>query len=592
MVWTRVKALLKDALDSPDTGAVFSTLSALSAEGVPVSPQVDLKSYRPYNRALINYGIEVRDARSLRSGTVNFGWIWLAGTTEQGSFCLPAAYAPVRATDSDFTFTGDIQVSQRVADIGVRLDLLRRVTEELQFGRRELLAYGGLKAPSTWTTDEQVERWARDFGEAIGLEVQDVAYDSPIDHIAKEGITAHLGVGLFESRTSERGKRIYDLEDLDNVPSLKGTAFDVLYGSEYGDADAPERELYAFRPLSQRQRVIARNTSREPLMVLSGAPGTGKTHLISVLAADAIARGDSVLVIAGSAKAVDVLADHFANTPGPPPVTFGGSRFGERVSKELVTLSNLAAGDPKVDDALHAKAQAHDEQVTELRASLESLSTKKHFSVDSHLDRMVENEKSAAHVAGELLVERWVNALGPKEEETLKTVASNLLVNRYERRRVLSTIDPELLTTAAPLWVGSLDDVDDVCRASLACSISSFSMKHPRSIRSPPQALWSVPSERSSAVILSRLDSSRTSLASRSIKQRRSTTRRVLSFTPQPCLCSIPPQPSSLCRFWTSTFGRLRTLSSSVLGGSTTEGCTQRHVILRTRRPTTSMFRS
>ena len=225
MVWTQVKALLKDALDSSNTdaeiGAIFSTLSALSAEGVPVSPHVDLKSYRPYNRALINYGIEVRDARSLRSGTVNFGWIWLAGTTEQGSFCLPAAYAPVRATDSDFTFTGDIQVSQRVADIGVRLDLLRRVTEELQFGRRELLAYGGLKAPSTWTTDEQVERWARDFGEAIGLEVQDVAYDSPIDHIAKEGITAHLGVGLFESRTSERGKRIYDLEDLDNVPSLK-----------------------------------------------------------------------------------------------------------------------------------------------------------------------------------------------------------------------------------------------------------------------------------------------------------------------------------------------------------------------------------
>ena len=90
---------------------------------------------------------------------------------------------------------------------------------------------------------------------------------------------------------------------------------------------------------------------------------------------NAIARGESVLVVAGSPHAVDVLAEHFAQSPGPPPVIFGGSRHGQQIARDLAELASQAATGPAAsslhrgsDAAEHESLLASAHQVLEVES--------------------------------------------------------------------------------------------------------------------------------------------------------------------------------------------------------------------------------
>ena len=475
-----------------------------------------------------------------RRSVARYGWLWFSGTVERDGksirYHFPAISCQLTVLNLDTSFNekvGDYQVTDLVQDPNARAALLERAKSAHWFSSLKKLKPVSAKK---WETDDfaDLKQWAFDVAAAVGVETPEVRQDSPYDHRRKAGVTLHIGGAHYAQGGKPNRREYYSLDDLDDLPGLGGTALSAVYGVEPAE-HTEGRELIAFRPLSLRQKQIASRVAGNDLAIVTGAPGTGKSHVLSVIAADAIARGESVLVVAGSRQAVDVLVDHFAKTPGPPPITFGGSRYGARVQDELRELADLITDDDETDEALTAAAHEHDARANSIRHSVESaikairidkdidyridavraleragnldkvavlvekvlnaglLSRRKlkkrlgslddvegdleklrhtkealaileesSLTFVADMDYMANNEARAAEIGGEVLKDHWIKGLSRSDKDVLRYLAQALEANRWQRRRAFAELKPKSLTSAAPLWVGSLEDVDDV----------------------------------------------------------------------------------------------------------------------------------
>ncbi len=584
MVWERLREAMEDPPPpEPTVRDVFRTFANLSAAHVPVpmtvSPAAVFATYSEKLRSR-EFLQKTERAAGLSTAEMRVGWLWFQGgighdeNTKKSEahtrILMPAVSAPINVDLGVLTYLGDPQVSPLITDVATRLNLLERLFDELHWDsdapasdtavwiratralvrkleRREFLKdriteLGGgplQERPAhevAEVTDETLAEWIYDFARAIDVSVNEIRNDG-LNAAPPGKINVLTGFAAYESTSVSPRRGVYDLTDLDRMPSVRGTAFGTLYGTpEVIDASERSDEAMAFRPMSARQKIVANRLNENRISVLSGAPGTGKTHLLSVTAANAIAAGESVLVLAGSQKAVDVLVDHFANTPGPPPVTFGGSRFGGRVSAELINLSNLVSDAKDVSPELLDQAHEHDRRAAVVRLFLESIALRRafatnpiarstaeaelkrvggadevaelidsldspglwpregklrkllgtidgaherlaelrqmeaaladpereSFTIDRELDDLSQHETQAAMVGGDLLTAHWIDTLNRSEKRVLREVGLAIRANRVQRRQRLAELNSDQLTKAAPLWIGSLADVDDM----------------------------------------------------------------------------------------------------------------------------------
>ena len=505
---------------------------------------------------------------------LRLGWVWFAGVVdvdgEATQYCFPAISMPmvrrqesqdsaaqtgrafstlreITGADNDrhrLVPAGDAEMTPLITDDAVA----DRLLEEASFGdgtfRDSLDELGNLRPldPTVFTELPQLMTWCANVAAAVGLEVAQtfpLHGSVPSARRTQPGISMHMGCGMYLANPATQGSRKESLLGLSALDGLSDTAFAKIYG-EGVIAPTVERDVVALRPLSLRQRHIASRASGSDVSVLSGAPGTGKSHVLSVVARSAVARGESVLVAAGSPHAVDVLVEHFGATPGPTPVTFGGSRHGNRLAAELSELisrnevgnhssvggseydQNLSSArrslelereairidqDPAyridvvaeldragdLDELRHEVEDAanpglfrfgHKKRLARLDARLGSTEdtearfvelTRKRdalrllaaggMSLTPRLDDLASKEDAAARTHGMHLTNEWISSLGRDEKRTLAQVSSAVMSNRSARRRALAALDPDALTRAAPLWVGSVRDVDEVLPA-------------------------------------------------------------------------------------------------------------------------------
>ena len=549
--WLRDKFTVEEPVT---TGDVFRALLEM---GYHANPQRNIDD--PFVAQTYRLG-ESRLAAPTRQTSENsfrqvarYGWLWFAGTVDfdgvKRTYCLPAISFVMTVSLDDSTTQShrqrvtNPQVTELVSDPVVRRELLQRAIDSdwikpLWSKVRRWASFPKPLSADQWAEHPDLSQWIADVAAAIGLEIDEVRQDSPVEHRDKSGITLHIGTANYAVGAKPRQRKAYSLDDLEELPNFAGTAFSTLYGG--GALPASEgRRLVAFRPLSLRQRQIAGRVAGNDLAVISGAPGTGKSHVLSVVAADAVARGESVLVVVNTPQAVDVLVEHFAKTPGPPSITFGGSRFGQQLNRELIDLSLMIEDDDETDEALLKAAHTHDERAKSLRRMLSAALAAERIEVDDdyrakvssdlaragdlvevaelvekvldgglalvrrqlgkrlddlddpeadlerlyhyelawqilddrnlslvdRFDEMAANELDAAKIGGEVLSDHWISGLGRKDKKILTELATAVVAERQARKVAFSQLDPRALTKAAPLWVGALDDVDDVLPA-------------------------------------------------------------------------------------------------------------------------------
>ncbi len=78
-------------------------------------------------------------------------------------------------------------------------------------------------------------------------------------------------------------------------------------------------------PRSRSTRARSRrcgSARHEPILAISGPPGSGKSHTVAAIASDAVTRGGSVLIATRSEHAATVVAGMLDRQAGPDPVLF------------------------------------------------------------------------------------------------------------------------------------------------------------------------------------------------------------------------------------------------------------------------------
>lgn len=155
---------------------------------------------------------------------------------------------------------------------------------------------------------------------------------------------------------------------------LEHTAFARLYDTEPVEAEAADGSVAIESPLptNERQRLAIARAREADVSVVSGPPGTGKTHLVVAAAIDAIAAGGAVLIATKSDHAAESVCEVLERHPSPAYVRFGRAEDRQRVAEQLMASHHGTTTDRQHDEAEEAaeKARAHFDELSTIIHSL------------------------------------------------------------------------------------------------------------------------------------------------------------------------------------------------------------------------------
>ncbi|BAL87461.1 hypothetical protein AMIS_22410 [Actinoplanes missouriensis 431] len=289
------------------------------------------------------------DALHREERILHRGWGFLAGTHlidgRTRKIRVPLLSQPVRLERALGGYriapAGDLEITPLIED--------RDLAAAME-------AAPGLAAPG-WLDAIGSRAWLRAAAEATGLPfetVTDAGHRLPKDRLVLVAAAALyvardvFGVGLSDSLRSWAGR------------DLTGTALAAMY-ADGGSADIGHDDdpVLSPLPLSDDQgRVVARARTA-PITVVSGPPGSGKSHTVVAAALEVVHRGGSVLVATQSPHAAEVLAGLLSRYPGPAPVLFGDAAGRADLEAELTagaeqgaSAERLRAGQARVEAAI------------------------------------------------------------------------------------------------------------------------------------------------------------------------------------------------------------------------------------------------
>ncbi|GAA2881659.1 hypothetical protein GCM10010443_51040 [Actinoplanes cyaneus] len=271
------------------------------------------------------------DALHREERILHRGWGFLAGRIEiEGKprkIRMPLLTQPVRLERSLLAYrvvpAGDVEVTSLVTD-------------------RDLAAAfesaPGLAMPG-WLEATGSRSWLESVAAATGFPVG--ATIGPEQRIPADGLVLVAAAALFVVRD------VFGAGLADSLRSwagrdLAGTALAAVYlppapaagPPPQGDGDDP---VLSPLPLTTAQTQVVVRARSEAVTVVSGPPGSGKSHTVVAAALEVVDRGGSVLVATQSPHAAEVLAGLLARYPGPPPVLFGDASGRAGLEAELTS---------------------------------------------------------------------------------------------------------------------------------------------------------------------------------------------------------------------------------------------------------------
>lgn len=313
------------------------------------------------------------DALHRSAPILRLGWVYLVGHLERDGvrrrLVVPLVERPVRLRQSWTSRSPTVEV------LGP-WDLSPLVTDAERAGQLEQgVTFGGGPVAMKGISEALLVRmprlrsWIVDVAEAMGVPAVRIAIPEDPRRVDDAGTpVAVVGFGIHTA---------VDDTALDLASSLRawasqdptGTAFDAAWtGRGQVLPDPDPGPLPAVLPLTPAQEEVVRRSRTEPVTVVSGPPGTGKSHTAVAVALDAVHRGQSVLVATRSAEAADVVAGLLERVPGPDPILFGGGTRATRLARLLAEgLSRPSGGDAE------ARRRAAWARVAEGRAAVDRI---------------------------------------------------------------------------------------------------------------------------------------------------------------------------------------------------------------------------
>lgn len=367
----RVLAELDRSAPQPEDGRLavpvdwfrWLPLNALSLLAAPLYPLTSTAAAHGRRRISIGgtevderrFGIERSVAEQLAAvdalrpwqSSLRVGWLFFSGQVERAGrttqVLRPLAELPVRVVRVPLgphwlVPAGDVRVSDLVNDPSTRRSL----------GARVPLGGGALAGASVEVPRPLLPRlhrlgaWTRDVLEAAALPAAPLepVELGPERLLQSPAPRVVVGLAVYAADTPDVAGGAAALTTWAGLPLEQQTAFHHLYveppeGDEPLVAPPGGETVDSPYPLSDPQREAVRSSRHEPVTVVSGAPGTGKSHTIAAIAGDALERGERVLVATRSEAGVDALLAILRSAPGPDPVVFGSNEHRDALGDRL-----------------------------------------------------------------------------------------------------------------------------------------------------------------------------------------------------------------------------------------------------------------
>lgn len=481
---------------------------------------------------------------------LRLGWLWLAGIPETGplkgqTICLPLLSRVVSIDSSvlgscALEVEGDVFANRLIQNE----KLANQMVANPEFGGGTLSEVINTELLQRLT---KLRAWGTAAAAEIGISIHEWLPPSidPRSRRRGAGVGAIPGVGIFVDPAASRFNRRDSLHRWIRQDGLEETAFSAMYMDGDDPVQPPLHRVHAplrlTRSLDEEQRQIVLAARTEPVLGVTGPPGSGKTHTLCEVALDAIARGETVLIGANSEQAVSVLARQLSEVRGPVPVLFGGSRTGRELSIQLSDLLAAASGEQQLgaERAARESMSAHGAQVARLEILLDievlaarlqrdpvfRLECEERFALMELHRQQCEAALTRSGISGSLKRRRAARLLGMGSAElrqqlheatryfqarssvshggdslggsfdellrlensmfaanaswleqiTLERLGQSrsgrrivnevsvaLRASRARRRDMLTELDGDALADSAPLWLGTVSDIDDV----------------------------------------------------------------------------------------------------------------------------------
>ncbi len=161
---------------------------------------------------------------------------------------------------------------------------------------------------------------------------------------------------LIERSASSRGV-LHEIDQLTAIDQLSAPLA-ALFNEDTNAKPAIDilPPLYDYLPglLSKAQKEVLTNAANQTLSCVSGPPGTGKSYTIAALAAEHMARGESVLIVANNEAALDVIAEKLDSNFAIADISIRAGK--KQFLKNLKSyLEDLLAGYALPDSDIKAK---------------------------------------------------------------------------------------------------------------------------------------------------------------------------------------------------------------------------------------------
>jgi len=299
----------------------------LDTESEPLRRIIGRQRREARKKALwLGYPVLIRQARSRN------GW--------EGAFLAPLFAWPQDPDAEGLAFLPEPTINTKALE---GLTKSENLLEEAAMLAEEL----GLGGPETTPIDELVARLHELRPEWSWIESPDPASLRQIGGLRSVSDTGiyNSSVVLIADRSPFTIGLERELTDLRTVSdsSIRESSLGALlgYAGNSGEISGP---LLEPAPLNAEQRTAVRQALTEPLTVITGPPGTGKSQVVTSILVNAAWRGMRVLFASKNNKAVDVVLERMNGlSPQPIMLRLGTRSLQEELANQLTAILSARA---------------------------------------------------------------------------------------------------------------------------------------------------------------------------------------------------------------------------------------------------------
>ena len=184
--------------------------------------------------------------------------------------------------------------------------------------------------------------------------------------IFENSILVHVEQSTYTQGLVQELKELSKLTDA----NIKGTALEILLDQNVNNTNNTTYPILEVLPLNEEQRNAVKSALSNPVTIITGPPGTGKSQVIGNIIINAVLNNKKVLFASKNNKAVDVI-DERINQIGDRPILLrqGSNKYSHNLAKYLLSLLQLN-GTPELIEEFEEKYSEYNKiqkKLTELK---------------------------------------------------------------------------------------------------------------------------------------------------------------------------------------------------------------------------------